>query len=552
MIAQVLKPFTDYDSFTYTNVNRDVSPAHVDHLAESARVTNLLDLYPIVAQTPYLALDGQHRTKLGKLLRLAVYVLVGNDITVDDVAHANANTRPYSVADVLHVYSRAGIEPYKYFADYLAETGGAEDASRVAWLRQLFDPSSTAASFLDGEFTIKRPEYARLVDSRVRDLNKFTPDKGKGRNWVLTSPYRDVMAQLTLDPEYDHAHMLERIAAHPTRFVPCKKVAEAYPVLDYIYNYDNRGGRKKHRLLPLLPGMPTRSFDQGFTPIVRTVPPAARSVSPDWVVLVHKTEDTSHFTIHPDARPVNALQMTQMVEAMKRKPLLHYYPIIVDGKMTVLDGQRRLMAARALKLPVFYIVAKDANLLMMVGSGTRSLSWKLNDYLKHFCELGNQHYQQLRAFRQRFPFIGLRNAYIALQGSMGWEKMDSLYKTGEFQVNQPRFAENFALCLSGVNDEALRRDSTFQRNLMMQLYHPNFDSAHMIAQINLHPDKMHPYSNMEGCMARMEETYNAGRGRGRPPATRFIFSKIPPDMQHSRLDAPVSIDGRLPLDYRTT
>jgi len=521
MSALLLKPCREYSSFKFDSANRDLVTGHVERIAESVDGLNMLDLYPVVTSSDRMVHDGQHRFCGVKEMKIPFYFISGDDISIDDVANANRNTKPYTIKDALHVYSEVGIEPYAYFRDYLGQRAGSQN--KIGWMRSLLEGSGSASAFIDGFYSIRRPEYAGIVESRVNDFAAL-PTK----EWVWSSPYRDALANLTLNPLYDHKRMMDRLSRVSSRLVPCGTVAEAMEILSNIYNYNLDKKKKFVELRVLSAGQMVNRYDKDFTPIERTQPPPQRSIAPDKIVEVHKTDCLGGFTIHPSARPVESAHLKAMIESMRQKSLLKYYPIIVDRDFIVYDGQRRLLAARELGLPIYYIMASNISMLMIAQAGSRSKGWAFVDYLKHFCIMGKEPYLYLSDYIKEFPYIGLSRAIIVLGRQGGNEDKLSSYRLGEFAIRNPGLGLKFAKCFGKLDRSEFRTNAVFQRSFLMQMHNVNFDPDHMIDAVNHHPEMMQPFADMESCFKCMENTYNYGK------KNRLSFRKLTADEMFNR------------------
>lgn len=520
MSSLLLKPCREYSSFKFDSANRDMGYEHADKIAESIDGLNLLDLYPIVTNSERVVEDGQHRFYGVKEMKIPFYFISGDDISIDDVANANRNTKPYTLKDALHVYSEIGIEPYVYFKNYLAERAGS--INKVTWMRDLLEGGGSASAFVDGFYSIRRPEYAKTVESRVNDFSAL-PKK----EWVWSSPYRVALANLTMNPLYDHKRMMDRLSRVSSRLVPCGTTAEAMEILNDIYNY-NLDKKNLVKLQVLSAGQMVNRYDKDFAPIERTQPPAQRIIAPDKIVEVYETHCLGGFTIHPSARPVEAAHLKAMIESMRQKSLLKYYPIIVDRDFVVYDGQRRLLAARELGLPIYYIVASNISMLMIAQAGSRSKGWALADYLKHYCMAGKEPYLYLADYVKKFPHIILNSAISLHQPTGSYSESIALYRSGEWKNHNCGLALKVAQCLENLEKQEFRKNTVLLRSFTMQMRNVNFDPNHMIDAINEHPDLMRPFADTESCFKCMENTYNYGK------KNRLSFRKLTIDEMFNR------------------
>ena len=68
----------DLERFVTMNGNRCVNPRHVDRIAESQKVNGVL-MNPIIVNSLWEVVDGQHRLEASRKNELGVYYIIFND-----------------------------------------------------------------------------------------------------------------------------------------------------------------------------------------------------------------------------------------------------------------------------------------------------------------------------------------------------------------------------------------------------------------------------------------------------------------------------------------
>lgn len=120
---------------------------------------------------------------------------------------------------------------------------------------------------------------------------------------------------------------------------------------------------------------------------------------------VQSTTNYARFKFMEGNRPVEA-RVNKLISAIAHKNELHLYPIVCqkngDGRIYVADGQHRLKAAEALKLPIFFIESKDITLADVVRANGVQRSWSLKDHVYSNAALANPHYVTLKAFFETY------------------------------------------------------------------------------------------------------------------------------------------------------
>lgn len=502
-MSTTLKPRNDYRNFSFDESNRNLNEGHRERLYESMEDTYLLDLYPIVATSDGVIIDGQHRFSVARDMMIPFYAITGDGVTVRDIAEANSNTQKYDTSDALHVYSSMGLQQYQHMEGFLQENPHAKPLGIV---RRWFDENCTEASFIDGSFSVVRPEYAMAVADHIADFLKVVPEY----KWLPTSPYRDVIANLVLNPIYDHGRMLDRLSKIPSRLLRCKKISEAVPMLTHIYNYGlSKDKRVEIEILPKIKQV--ERYDKVPFPFDDRCHDEGRPVTYSRNVEIYCADDLDKFIVHPSCRPVKGNNTQRLVEYIQRRNLLQFFPIIVDRDMVVYDGQRRLLAAKTLNIPIYYIVANRISMLMMAKAGGRKESWSLADYLKHYCEVGIADYIYIREFSASHPWLRFTFLLQAFTGSSRGITARNIFTAGRFNLNRKGEAKFIVSCLESIDDEKLKKDVQIQRSFFSMFHSGQYDIAELARKLNMHSDKLGVYFDHESCMASLDAIYNYRR-----------------------------------------
>ena len=88
-------------------------------------------------------------------------------------------------------------------------------------------------------------------------------------------------------------------------------------------------------------------------------------------------------------RTVLPYDVLQIKESIEKNNLLHLQPVIVqikkDGKIYIIDGQHRLLAALILGVPFHVTEDTSSNILNLITLNTHQRKWGLKDFLKFWC-----------------------------------------------------------------------------------------------------------------------------------------------------------------------
>jgi len=104
---------------------------------------------------------------------------------------------------------------------------------------------------------------------------------------------------------------------------------------------------------------------------------------------IQKSSTFSQFRFYEQNRPLIRQHIDNLKLSIKSNNKLDVNPIIVNEEFYVIDGQHRLMAAKELKTPIYYIVDKNSDVKDMILENSVKRNWSLNDFIHFHSQSGN-------------------------------------------------------------------------------------------------------------------------------------------------------------------
>lgn len=123
---------------------------------------------------------------------------------------------------------------------------------------------------------------------------------------------------------------------------------------------------------------------------------------------------------------------------LMEKTLLKEFPVKVNKKMEIIDGQRRFLAAKNLGLPIYYEIADLNSLTDIQIINAAQKQWSLADYLRTYIYLGKEDYDICEGFVVQHE-INLSSAINLLNGNFNSRNL-RLFKEGEFEISEEEIA----------------------------------------------------------------------------------------------------------------
>jgi len=196
---------------------------------------------------------------------------------------------------------------------------------------------------------------------------------------------------------------------------------------------------------------------------------------------VRMTSEYDQFKFREDNREtITQSHVKRLAASIQARNLLEMRPISVNADMEVIDGQHRLLAAKLLGVPIYYVrnfELTPSDIIIMNVAQT----WGQGDYLNYYCK---NHYPEYIKLKEFMVENGL-SLKIALNISMGCAREMYLnFKDGKFKFNKEHFESYINICWETI--EYIRRmngyspytdSARFWGALLILIRHANFDAA---------------------------------------------------------------------------
>lgn len=110
-----------------------------------------------------------------------------------------------------------------------------------------------------------------------------------------------------------------------------------------------------------------------------------------------KTMNYSQFK-HAPNRNINHKHVKRLMDSYRNDP--HFFsvsPIVVTSQNVILDGQHRLLAAKRLEVPIYYMVDHTINTDEEIQNSIKNrninqLAWSIKDYIEVYAQRGMEAY----------------------------------------------------------------------------------------------------------------------------------------------------------------
>ena len=227
-----------------------------------------------------------------------------------------------------------------------------------------------------------------------------------------------------------------------------------------------------------------------------------------------KTTDYDKFILTDKNRnQIKKSNIVKVVNSILTKNLLHLRPIEVNSKMEVIDGQHRLLAAKSLGLPIYYVVKdelEDDDIILL----NQSTNWENADYFNYYIKKGNPNYINLDRFIKTHN-LPLSIALRVIRKEN--EDVLKLFRNGDLKFKNEDMGSLIEWChetegyIRLMNEKSSYVKSWRFWKAMLKLFrHPNFEYEQFRKNLEKLIGRLGPRYSSEDYFKELRYVYNHG------------------------------------------
>ena len=235
---------------------------------------------------------------------------------------------------------------------------------------------------------------------------------------------------------------------------------------------------------------------------------------------VWATKDYSIFSQIGGNRIVNELHVERLKKSFQVEYLLS--PIQVNELMQIIDGQHRFAAAKAMNLPVYFIIIKGYGLKEIQILNSNMKNWDKMDYLHAYCDQGRDEYLKFQKFMSDFPDFGIAICERLITNTAGGTNKGyaakingrksgrlKYFEDGNLEIPDLEMSyENARKIMSFKPYFPLYNNATFVSAMIGIFKNKNYNHNQMINKLKNNPSKLKKEGDVTNYKIRLEEVYN--------------------------------------------
>lgn len=240
--------------------------------------------------------------------------------------------------------------------------------------------------------------------------------------------------------------------------------------------------------------------------------------TPSAVEIFHSKE-YARFNMISGNRELNELKIKRIKRDIQSGlNVLMYCPIICEeknGRLNIIDGQHRFWVAKELKSQVWYVLAKNIQLMDIAKMNSNTEKWKNQDFINCFVQQGNKHYIELRDFMEEYGFPVsvsvklLKDGHITADGSGGGSDVQA-FQSGRFEATSSDKAFHMANCIKQFDQFEFYKARPFAIAISRIVTAAVCDFDMLVAKFKKDPSKLTKQGTWKDYLVQLEAIYNLG------------------------------------------
>lgn len=197
---------TEYEKFKSPTSNREIDHVHVNRLIRAIKRRNLLQLRPIIVNTKWEIIDGQHRLEAARRLKIPIFYIMSDEITKSDMAILNSFQKNWKVMDYINYYT---IEKHRGFDVLSRHISMYPDFTTSSVIQLLHPQHSRSKGLRDGDIDVSNAGKAATIFENIKEISKWL-----GREAYMPNFIYAVRRAIEMD-NYKHDRVVQ-VLQHPT------------------------------------------------------------------------------------------------------------------------------------------------------------------------------------------------------------------------------------------------------------------------------------------------------------------------------------------------
>lgn len=223
----------DYDKFNMLDFNRDLDRRHINKLKKSITQNGYLVANPIIVDSDYNIIDGQHRFIACMEMGLPIYYEIVED-SQNMIIDLNTTQKKWNMADYVNYYASKGNAHYQRIKTLKNKSNMSYDLILTVANKQGTSGTTTDLVRKGGLcFTLDDSLRAQSVISVILDICN-------NLKFNLTSRIAGSLVDIANIRNFKWDRLIRQTKEYPTVAYKCRTKDEYIKMFKDLYNYQSR------------------------------------------------------------------------------------------------------------------------------------------------------------------------------------------------------------------------------------------------------------------------------------------------------------------------
>jgi len=231
----------DYSLFKFLKGNRHINSAHCEALKKSLLNKPMLHIRPILVNSKYEIIDGQHRFQASKELGEPIYYIIEPDADYNVAIALNANSKNWGIGDYVDMFAEQGCTQYSKLVKFAKDNDVNLDIALCVILNQR--PGGQFSRNLKKGIFEHDFDELKLAESIAKCKNFIDFIKVRNRKdklYLSTKNFWLAVMRFMNHPDVDWSKFLEKVELNLHLLGPQSQIKRYLQTFMAIYNHKKK------------------------------------------------------------------------------------------------------------------------------------------------------------------------------------------------------------------------------------------------------------------------------------------------------------------------
>lgn len=218
------------------------------------------------------------------------------------------------------------------------------------------------------------------------------------------------------------------------------------------------------------------------------------------------SKDYDDFTFYDCNREIDYKHCEKKIQqSLLQYGWLKSFPMVVDGKLRIRDGQHRFLVAKQLGIPIPVLIVENFDDENMFAINNASKRWTLDDFVHYHMKKGDKNAALLYELSKKYN--------LSMRFLFELAHIDR-HLANSVKVVFPNLSEKVLVSKIELINEILdvlrikKKQERLRASLISFIENPRYNHQHFLKKLSFQLDKFHICTNYRAYVAMFQDIYN--------------------------------------------